>query len=54
MEIEVLWMNDYLMVMYEVEKTRRARQGYEKEEPPPTGSPPPATGKCIRKRTRRR
>jgi quercetin dioxygenase-like cupin family protein len=33
MEIEVLWMNDYLMVMCEVEKARRASQGYEKEEP---------------------
>jgi hypothetical protein len=53
MEIEVLWMNDYLMVMYEVEKARRARQaqqGHQKEAPSPTGSPPPATGKCLRKR----
>jgi hypothetical protein len=48
------WMNDYLMVMYEVEKARRARQGRRKEEPSPTGSPLPATGKCPRKRNPRR
>lgn len=54
MEIELLWIDEYLMVMYEVEKTRWTRQGYRKEEPPQTGSPPLLTGKCIRKRTRRR
>ena len=54
MEIELHWMNDYLMVMYEIEKARRADQDHRKEEPSPTGSPPPVTGKCKRKRTSRR
>lgn len=54
MEIELLWINDYLMVMYEVEKARRTRQGYRKEEPPPTGSPASATGRRARKRILRR
>ena len=54
MEIKLLWIDDYLMVMYELEKARRARQGQRKEESFPTGSAPSATGKCIRKRTRRR
>jgi hypothetical protein len=53
-KVELLWMNDYLMVMYEVEKARRVRQVYRKEEPSPTGSPPSAAGKCKRKRTLRR
>lgn len=39
MEIDVLWMNEYLMVVHEVEKARLARQGRRSEEPSPTGSP---------------
>lgn len=54
MEIKLHWMNDYLMVMYEVEKARRADQGHRKAKPPPTESPLSATGKCPRKRTPRR
>lgn len=53
-EIDVFWMNDYLMVVYEVKKASRARQGHRKGEPSPNAIPPTATGKCTRQRTRRR
>ena len=36
----MLWMNEYLMVVYEIEKARLARQACRKEEPSPTGIPP--------------
>lgn len=54
MEIELHWMNDLLMVVHEVEKTRRAHRDHRKEEPSPTRSRPPETGQCSRKRTSRR
>ncbi len=54
MEIKLFWTNEYLMVMYEVEKARRACQDYRKEEPPPTGSPPSAMRRLVRKLILRR
>jgi hypothetical protein len=51
-------MNEYLMIMHEVQKARlacEARKGHQKEEElSRTGSPLSATGKCICERTRRR
>jgi hypothetical protein len=54
MEIKLYWMNDCLMVVYEVEKARRADQDHRKEEPSRTEGPLPARGKCPRNLTRRR
>ena len=36
MEITLYWMNDYLMVMYEVERARRSGQDHRKEGPSQT------------------
>jgi len=50
-------MSEYLTIMHEVEKARLAgqvREGRQKEEPSLTRSPPSATGRCVRQRTRRR
>lgn len=54
MEIKLYGTNEYLMLMYEIEKARRAGQDHRKEEPSPTGSPPSAMRRLIRKLTLRR
>ncbi len=48
------WMNDYLMVMHEVEKARRVREDRERVEPARAGDPPPSRDRCSRLRDRRR
>jgi hypothetical protein len=45
---------EYLMIMHELEKVRRARKSSRNEEPSPSGSPPSAKGKHTRQRTLRR
>jgi hypothetical protein len=54
MGIKLFWTNEYLMVMYELEKARRACPDHPKEEPSPTGSRPSAMRRLIRKLTSRR
>jgi hypothetical protein len=51
-------MNEYLMIVHEMEKARlparKAKKSRHKEEPSLTISLPPTTVKCIRQLTRKR
>jgi hypothetical protein len=53
-EIELHWMNDYLMVIHEVEKARRASQDHRRVEPFQTRNLPSAMRRLIHKLTLRR
>ena len=50
----MFWTNDYLMVVYEIEKARRDRQDLRKEEPSTAGGPQSAISEYIRELLLRR
>lgn len=54
MGVELFLTNEYLMIMYEVEKARLACHDRRKEEPSPAESPPSVMRRLIRKLTLRR